>query len=106
MDGIIKQQRNETKHAVFLKQKILRKEKIRMYILITFNPISKRERKRIGRREKWPKKSWEEGEIGGKSREEEEIGSESREKGHLLPCSSPLIQPLATCFQPQEAQKA
>ena len=27
---------------------------------------------RIGRREKWPKKSWEEGEIGGKSREEGE----------------------------------
>ena len=29
-------------------------------------------RNRIGRREKWPKKSWEEGEIGGKSREEGE----------------------------------
>ena len=29
-------------------------------------------RNRIGRREKWPKKGWEEGEIGGKSREEEE----------------------------------
>ena len=28
-------------------------------------------RNRIGRREKWPK-SWEEGEIGGKSREEGE----------------------------------
>ena len=28
--------------------------------------------KRIGRREKRPKKSWEEGEIGGKSREEGE----------------------------------
>ena len=41
------------------------------------------------RKERWPKKSWEEGEIGGKSREEEEIGSESREKGHLLPCSPP-----------------
>ena len=27
---------------------------------------------RIGRREKWPKKSWEEGEIRGKSREEGE----------------------------------
>ena len=27
---------------------------------------------RIGRREKWPKKSWEEGEIGGKSRAEGE----------------------------------
>ena len=26
-------------------------------------------RNRIGRREKWPKKSWEEGEIGRKSRE-------------------------------------
>ena len=55
---------------------------------------------RIGRREKWPKKSWEEGEIGGKSREEGEIGSKSREEGEigsesrekrdLLPCSSPL----------------
>ena len=30
------------------------------------------ERNRIGRREKWPKKSWEEEEIGGKSREEGE----------------------------------
>ena len=29
-------------------------------------------RNRIGRREKWPKKSWEEGEIEGKSREERE----------------------------------
>ena len=29
-------------------------------------------RNRIGRREKWPKQSWEEGEIGGKSMEEEE----------------------------------
>ena len=29
-------------------------------------------RNRIGRREKWPKKSWEEGEIKGKSREEGE----------------------------------
>ena len=29
-------------------------------------------RNRIGRREKWPKKSWEEGEIGGKSRQEGE----------------------------------
>ena len=27
-------------------------------------------RNRIGRREKWPKQSWEEGEIEGKSREE------------------------------------
>ena len=27
---------------------------------------------RIGRMEKWPKQSWEEGEIGGKSREEGE----------------------------------
>ena len=27
---------------------------------------------RIGRREKWPKQSWEEGELGGKSREEGE----------------------------------
>ena len=31
-----------------------------------------RGRNRIGRREKWPKKSWEEGEIGGKSRDEGE----------------------------------
>ena len=46
-------------------------------------------RNRIGRREKWPKKSWEEGEIGGKSREEGEIGSESREKGDLPPVSPP-----------------
>ena len=29
-------------------------------------------RNRIGRREKWPKQSWEEGEIGGKGREEGE----------------------------------
>ena len=29
-------------------------------------------RNRVGRREKWPKKSWEEGEIGAKSREEGE----------------------------------
>ena len=58
-------------------------------------------RNRIGRREKRPKKSWEEGEIGGKSREEGEIGSksrgkgemgsESREKRDLLPSSSPLL---------------
>ena len=51
-------------------------------------------RNRIGRREKWPKKSWEEGEIGGKSREEGEkkrlnfreegeIGSKSREEGEI-----------------------
>ena len=31
-------------------------------------------RNRIGRREKWPKKSWEEGEIGGKIRGEGEKG--------------------------------
>ena len=65
-------------------------------------------RNTIGRREKWPKQSWEEGEIGGKSREEGEkekfrevgeigskskegeIGSESREKGHLPPVPPPL----------------
>ena len=35
----------------------------------------------------------EEGEIGSKSREEGEIGSESREKGDILPCSSPLSIP-------------
>ena len=29
--------------------------------------------KRIGRREKWPKKSWEEGEIGGKVRRREKM---------------------------------
>ena len=67
-------------------------------------------RNRIGRREKWPKQSWEEGEIGGKSREEGEkekltfreegeigsesreegeIGSESREKGDLPPVPPP-----------------
>ena len=49
-------------------------------------------RNRIGRREKWPKKSWEEGEQGGKRREEGEIGSERREKGDLVPCSSPPKQ--------------
>ena len=69
-------------------------------------------RNRIGRRGKWPKQSWEEGEIGGKvgrrekkkrnrfgrreklaqkSRKEEEIGSESREKGDLPP--PPLLPP-------------
>ena len=76
-------------------------------------------RNRIGRREKWPKKGWDEGEKEGKSREEGEkeklgvgrteldrlrwgnqkveieegegeIGSESRERGDLLPCSFPL----------------
>ena len=31
-----------------------------------------RGRNRIGRRQKWPRKSWEEGEIGRKSREERE----------------------------------
>jgi len=34
--------------------------------------LSRGGRNRIGRREKWPKKSWEEGEVGGKSREEGE----------------------------------
>ena len=33
---------------------------------------SRGRRNRIGRREKWPNKSWEEGEIGGKSKEEGE----------------------------------
>ena len=47
-------------------------------------------RNRIGRREKWPKKSWEEGEMGGKSSEGGEIGSESREKGDLLPSPPPM----------------
>ena len=67
-------------------------------------------RNRIGRREKWHKQSWEEGEIGGKSREEGEkekltfreegeigsksreegeIGSDSREKGDLPPVPPP-----------------
>ena len=70
-------------------------------------------RNKIGRRKKWPKQSWEggeigensreegekeklnfseEGEIGSKSMEEGEIGSESREKGDLPPCSTPLRQ--------------
>ena len=44
----------------------------KMYILLSssFNSpfISRGGRNRIGRREKWPKKIWEEGEIGGKSR--------------------------------------
>ena len=51
-------------------------------------------RNRIGRRKKWSKYSWEEGEIGGKSREEGEkeklafreegeIGSKSREEGEI-----------------------
>ena len=39
------------------------------YILPTFCGGG---RNRIGRREKWPKKGWEEGETGGKSREEGE----------------------------------
>ena len=56
-------------------------------------------RNRIGRREKWPKKSWEEGEIGGKSREEGEIGSESREKGDLPPCSPPYLACLGSQSQ-------
>ena len=74
---------------------------------------------RIGRREKWPKQSWEEGdieggggsreegekeklmfreegEIGSKSREKGEIGSESREKGDLTLCSTPLTDVLTT----------
>ena len=49
-------------------------------------------RNRIGRREKWPKKGWEEGEIGSKSREEGEIGLGSSGKGDLLPCSSPISE--------------
>ena len=40
--------------------------------LKAFRPLLRGGRNRIGRREKWPKKSWEEGEIGGKSREEGE----------------------------------
>ena len=34
--------------------------------------IQKRGSNRIGSREKWPRKSWEEGEIGGQGREEGE----------------------------------
>ena len=34
--------------------------------------LKRRGRNRIGRREKWLKKSWEKGVIGGKSREEGE----------------------------------
>ena len=70
-------------------------------------------RNRIGRREEWSKKSWEEGEIGGKvgrrekkkrnclgrreklaqkSREEGEIGSESRERGDLPPGCLPFVR--------------
>ena len=51
-------------------------------------------RNRIGRREKWPKKSWEEGEIGGKvgRREKkkrnrlgrrEKLAQKSREEGEI-----------------------
>ena len=79
--------------------------------LVPASVVARGGRNRIGKREKWPKQSWEEGEIGGKSREEgekerltfreegeigsksregAEIGSESREKGDLPPCSSPL----------------
>ena len=39
-------------------------------------------RNRIGRREKWPKKSWEEGEIGGKCREE---GKLAQKVGRFTP---------------------
>ena len=50
---------------------------------------------RIGRREKWPKQSWEEGEIGEKSREEGEKEKltfrEEGEKGDLTPSSTPLF---------------
>ena len=74
---------------------------------------SRRGRNRVGRREKWPKQSREEGEkekltfrevgeIGSKSRERGEIDSESREggeidsesreKGDLSPCSTPLFK--------------
>ena len=38
----------------------------------TKRPVPGRGRNKIGRREKWPKQSWEEGEIGGKRREEGE----------------------------------
>ena len=59
-------------------------------------------RNRIGRKEKWPKQSWGEGQIGGKSREEGEkekltfreegeFGSKSREKGDLPPVPPPSI---------------
>ena len=39
---------------------------------VLFIGINRGGRNRIGRREKWPKNSWEKGEIGGKSREEGE----------------------------------
>ena len=76
--------------------------KASFHIAYALPPFCRGGRNRIGRREKWPKQSWEEGEIGGKSREEgekkelnfreeEEISSESREKGDLPPCSTPLI---------------
>ena len=50
----------------------------KQHLKYTKNPLRVRHflirggRNRIGRREKWPKQSWEEGEIGGKSREEGE----------------------------------
>ena len=73
-------------------------------------------RNRVGKREKWPKQSWEEGEIGGKSREEGEkerltfreegeIGSKSREGEKLAQKVGrreiyPLfLPPLAKCRQ-------
>ena len=79
------------------------------WYLLLLNEISRRRsrrsldwggRNRIGRREKWPKQSWEEGEIGGKSREEGEkekqtfreegeIGSESREREICPPVPPP-----------------
>ena len=50
-------------------------------------------RNRIGRREKWPKKSWEEGEIGGKSREQGEIGGKSWEEGEKEKLGVGRIEP-------------
>ena len=44
----------------------------KLYTVYDFDIIMEGGRNRIGRREKCPKKSWEEGEIGGKSREEGE----------------------------------
>ena len=52
-------------HSFFHREKVWTKS-------VTGNRLYRGGRNRIGRREKWPKKSWEEGEIGGKSREEGE----------------------------------
>ena len=60
------------------------------------------------REERWPKKSWEEGEIGEKVGRRKKLAQKvgRRDIYSPVPPPPPLIQPLATCFQPQEAQKA